>query len=114
MKNETKFRMKVSKFLRSLENCTDESIQQVSIRGSFDKILCIHGRFVGAEIKDDKGLPDPLQVYKATRIRHQGKGIAFIWRPQNHTLIMTFLRQLNAGVLDQSLLQIINKEENNI
>ncbi len=113
MKSETKFRMKVSKFLRSLNNCVDESIQQIAIRGSFDKILCIQGWFVGAELKDETGLPDQLQAYKASRIRTQGKGIALIWRPQNHEDIMNFLSQLDGGVFDRALLTKITNEENN-
>ena len=104
--------MRVTKFLKSLENCVEMSIQQVAIRGSFDKILCVHGWFVGAELKDEVGRPDALQAFMGTLIRSQGKGIAFIWRPQNHEDIKRFLTQLDAGVFDRALLTKINKEEN--
>jgi hypothetical protein len=111
LKSETRFRIRVTKFLQSLENCVSESIQQVAIRGSFDMILCIQGRFVGAELKDELGRADALQAFKATRIRSQGKGIAIIWRPQNHEDVKNFLTQLNAGIFDKPLLAKINKEE---
>lgn len=114
MKNETKFRKRVTEFLETLENCVQESIQQVAIRGSFDKILCIQGRYVGAELKDETGRPDALQMFKIKRIRNVAKGIAFIWRPQNHEDIKKFLSLLNAGVFDRDLLAKINKEENNL
>lgn len=114
MKGESLFRQRVQEFLKTLDNCVSESIQQVAIRGTFDIILCCQGWFVGAELKDERGLPDPLQTYKATKIRNQGQGIAFIWRPQNHQNIMQFLTQLNAGVFDKPLLTKINKEQNDI
>lgn len=112
MKQETAFRQRCDKFLDSLENCYHESIQQMTIRGTCDKIICIHGFGLWAELKDERGLPDPLQVYKASKWRNQGKGIAFIWRPQNHELVKKFLTLLNAGVLDRQMLARINKEEN--
>lgn len=115
MKPETSFRTgQVDPFLDSLSNCVHESIQQVSIRGTFDKIICIHGWFVGAEIKDEKGLPDALQSYNATKIRNKGLGIAFVWRPQNHKQVEKFLTYLNAGIFDKAMLAKINKEENNL
>ncbi len=66
---------------------------------------------MGAEIKDEIGIPDPLQKYMQTKVRSQGKGIAFIWRPQNHETVKSFLSQLNAGVYDRAMLEKINKEE---
>lgn len=102
----------MTKFLKGLENTIEMSIQQVAIRGTFDKILCCHGWFVGAEIKDEAGLPDALQAYMGTLIRSKGLGVSFIWRPQNHEDIKKFLTQLDAGVFDRALLTKINKEEN--
>lgn len=112
MKNETIFRKRCTDFLDTLQNCHHETVQQVAIRGSADMILCIQGFGVWAEIKDEAGVPDPLQIYKASKWRNQGKGVAFIWRPQNHELVKRFLQQMNAGVLDRPMLIKINKEEN--
>lgn len=115
MKPETSFRTgQVDPFLDSLSNCYHESIQQVAIRGSCDKLICIHGWGVWAEVKDEKGLPDPLQAYKATKIRNKALGIAFVWRPQNHEQVKKFLTYLNAGIFDKAMLAKINKEENNL
>lgn len=115
MKPETSFRTgQVDQFLDSLSNCVHESIQQVSIRGSFDKIACIHGWYVGIELKATDGLPDQLQSYNATKIRNKALGIAFVWRPQNHEQVKKFLMHLNAGIFDKAMLAKINKEENNL
>lgn len=112
MKPETTFRTShVDPFLDSLENCFHESIQQQTIRGTADKICCIHGWLVWAEVKDEHGTPEPLQSYKASKVRSKGKGIAFVWRPQNHDKVKGFLTKLNAGIFEMSLLREINKEE---
>lgn len=111
MKSETLFRKKCQNFLDKLENSVDFSIQQLTIRGDFDKILCIQGRFVGAEIKDEYGKSDPLQKYKASKVKNQGKGIAFVWRPQTDELVRKFLSMLDKGYFEKSLLGKIHKEE---
>lgn len=111
-KPETKFREKCDKFLNTLDNAVHESVQQVAIHGTCDKIICCHGFGVWAELKDEAGLPTTLQIYKASKWRNQGKGIAFVWRPQNDMLVKRFLTQLNAGVFDKAMLSKINKEEN--
>lgn len=112
MNGETLFRKGCDKFLDTLENTVHESIQQVTIHGTADKIICVQGWLVWAEIKDEAGRPTPLQSYKASKIRNQGKGIAILWRPQNDKDVRRFLTQLNAGIFDRPLLAKINKEEN--
>lgn len=107
MKPETRFRKRVDVFLKSLENTTAESIQQASLRGTADKILCVHGWFVWMEIKTDEGDLTPLQTYKASNVRVKGKGIAFAARPGNWPQIMAFLTLLDKGVYDSTLLRAI-------
>lgn len=110
-KSETKFRKSCDRFLDSLSNCVHESIQQVAIRASADKIFCIHGWGIWSEIKDEIGTPDPLQSYKISKWRSKAKGIAFIWRPQNDKLIRSFLSLLDAGIFDTSIYSKIIEEE---
>lgn len=53
----------INPFLKKLPHTKYFSIQQTSIRGTPDYLICVMGCFVGMEVKDDdnpKGL-DPLQ-----------------------------------------------------
>ena len=109
MKNETIFRQRVDEFLSQLDNCVDFSIQQVAIRGDFDKILCIHGKFVGAEIKDDETRLEPLQAYKAKLVEAAG-GIAILIRPRNFSLVKDLLTKMSHGFYDRNLMHEVNKQ----
>lgn len=103
-KEETKFRQgKIDPFLKSLDNVAAETIQQKSIRGTADKILCVHGWFVWMEIKTDTGKLDALQIYKASCFRKAG-GIVLIARPSNWEKIKSFLTLLNSGIYNKNLL----------
>lgn len=78
MKPETKFRVNlVDPFLKTLKNCTSFSIQQVSINGDPDKMLCLNGRFVGLELKDVGEKPRKLQVFKLDQI-DRTNGVALV------------------------------------
>lgn len=99
MKRETIFRKQVDKFLKSLGNTYEMSIQQKSIRGDADKILCCHGRFVWMELKTSEGVPDPLQAWKASQVKHQGRGIALTVSPDNWEAVKNFLTLLSEGLL---------------
>ncbi len=111
MKRETQFRGHCDTFLEKLSNTMHESIQQVAIHGSADKIICSQGFGVWAEIKDEDGTSDPLQKYKASKWRNKGKGIALVWRPQTDQLVKKFLSMLDKGYFEKSLLEQIHKEE---
>lgn len=72
MKPETKFRVnQVNPFLKLLKIYTD-AIQQVSKSGTPDYYLCIRGKFVGLEIKDDAGELSPIQKDKRFLIERAG------------------------------------------
>jgi len=78
---EAKFRhTKVDPFLKKLPNTYSVSIQQTSIRGTPDKLICCHGVFIGLELKGDKGVLSKLQVYNLDKIKAAG-GIAMVSKP---------------------------------
>jgi hypothetical protein len=80
-KPESLFKEKVFKDLDTLPNCWYEKIQQVTIRGTPDILICANGYFVALELKlDHKSKIDELQVYKIKKIL-KSKGVAFIVTP---------------------------------
>jgi hypothetical protein len=97
LKDETKFRIyKVDTFLRKLKNTKSFSIQQVSICGDPDKILCTRGKFVGLELKRDGGDLAALQAYRLKEIIDAG-GLAFVARPESWDQVKTILTKLDKG-----------------
>jgi hypothetical protein len=73
MKPETRFRInQVDPFLKKLKGIWAESIQQVSISGTPDKLMCIRGKFVALELKSDDGELSPLQKDKRFLIERAG------------------------------------------
>lgn len=109
MKKETKFRTgKVDPFLKTLENCFAISLQQVSLRGDADKILCINGWYVWLELKTDTGKLSKLQEYKASLVRAAG-GMDLLARPSNWGEVKAFLIELNKGIYDQNHLRRIRE-----
>lgn len=96
-KPETVFRAgKVIPFLKTLKNTASFPIQQISIRGTTDFILCCHGIFVGLELKDDLGSLSSLQEYNLKQIEKCG-GIAMVAYPKNWDEIKMRLKRLDEG-----------------
>lgn len=111
MKSETKFRTsQVTPFFKTLTHTSYFPIQQKSIRGDADFILCARGFFVWLELKTDIGEPDKLQVYKASCVKHSG-GIVLIGRPSNWEKIKNFLQLLDKGIYDKNYLRTIEQYE---
>lgn len=111
MKEETVFRTgKVDPFLKKLKNTAAFSIQQQSIRGTADKMLCVGGHFVWLEIKKEGEEPEPLQAYNASLVRTAG-GIALCAKPENWGRVSLFLKMLDDGIYDKKLLLQLNREE---
>lgn len=94
MKPETVFRIKkIDPFLKGLKNVFAESIQQQSITGSSDKIICIWGRYVAMEIKKshkNADKPTKLQQYKLDQVSRCG-GLALVVSPDNWEEIKNLL-----------------------
>jgi hypothetical protein len=82
--------------LDALPNSVIFSIQQVSIRGTFDIVACINGHFVGMELKASAtSKVSGLQRHNLEKITNIGKGYAFLVFPENWDLIYKKLVQLS-------------------
>ncbi len=99
--SEANFRKRVDKFLKTLKRTHAESIQQVSIGGTPDKLLCVNGHFVALELKDRGKQPTALQRRFLDRTERAG-GFAFCADPDNWPYVSEIIRALDSG---QELLQ---------
>lgn len=84
-KPETLFGEKFDAWLKQTygEDVWSENIQQVSIVGTPDRLICIRGYFMAIELKKDAySNPSPMQVYKLSKIANAG-GFSFILHPGN-------------------------------
>jgi len=82
-KAETKFKEKVQKDLKTLNNCWFVKIQQASIRGIPDILMCLCGTFVAIELKRAEDAPrNKLQEWTLHAISH-ANGMSFICTPEN-------------------------------
>jgi len=80
-KPETNFKEKVQKDLEKVPNTWFVKIQQVSIRGIPDFLICCNGNFVAIELKKDEHvIRNPLQEWTLECIAHAG-GMGIIVDP---------------------------------
>lgn len=97
LKPETAFRIGYfDPFIKRLKNTCSFSIQQVSINGDPDKLLCIRGKFVACELKAKGGKLRPLQEYRLNQVRVAG-GITLVVSPDNWETTKKYLVQLDQG-----------------
>ena len=52
----------------------------INVHGIPDLIICLKGKFVAIELKNEDGKPSALQLYNIKQIKQSG-GQAFILRP---------------------------------
>lgn len=78
---EKDFQKQVIKFLK------DNNIYYIKVWGGGyqkagipDLIICLKGRFIAVELKNEVGKPSPLQLYNIEKIKKSG-GQAFILNP---------------------------------
>jgi len=86
---ETLFGEKVDRDLRKMGGVWF-NINQVSIRGTPDRIGCLAGRFVALELKTNEGKATPLQIHELQSIVIYG-GIAAIVTPDNWEYVKSIL-----------------------
>jgi hypothetical protein len=96
MREGTFRRGSVDPFLKTLSNTHAESIQQVAIRGTPDKLMCISGKYVAMELKRDGEVPTALQALFLDKVERAG-GIALVARPSNWPLVKIILEALANG-----------------
>jgi hypothetical protein len=95
--SERQFRTgKVIPFLKTLEHTSYFPIQQASIKGDADFILCAGGRFIWLELKKSGGKPTPLQVFKADWVRRT-RGVTLLADPDNWEQVATTLLYYDRG-----------------
>ena len=81
MAEEKNFENKVKKWLKSKGIYHFKYFGNAfSTAGILDLTLCVNGRFVGVELKAEKGKTSPLQDYNIAEIERCG-GIAIVLRP---------------------------------
>lgn len=81
MAEEKQFENKVKRYLKSKNIYYFKYFGNAySTPGILDLTLCINGKFVGVELKAEKGKVSALQEYNIKRIKESG-GIAIVLRP---------------------------------
>lgn len=93
-KPETLFRKRVIADLKKLP-LYFFPIQQISLRGDPDYILCVKGKMVGLELKKDAlSKPMPLQLHKLRLIEAAG-GYGLVAYPENWENVLSFISKLS-------------------
>ena len=72
MQRESRFKITVLKRLKEIPELFVVKIQQATIRGTPDLLMCYRGSFVAWELKTDEGVVSPLQEYTISKIREAG------------------------------------------
>lgn len=81
-KKETRFKEKIQEKLKKIPGLWYAKVQNVSVRGIPDLIICFKGKFIAWELKTDQGEPDALQSYTLSNII-KASGIARVVSPKN-------------------------------
>jgi len=86
--SETTLKRRVVSFLDSIPNLEHFPYFSGGFgkAGVSDRIICYKGRFIGLELKDEKGISSELQLKFKDRIEKAG-GIALIIRPSTFDLL---------------------------
>jgi hypothetical protein len=93
-KRETIFKERIRPKLAELPHTWFVKIQQAALRGTPDFLMCVHGVFVGMELKaSEKEEPSELQKYTLAQIRKAG-GLALVVYPENFEEIYEDLKLL--------------------
>lgn len=94
-KPETTFRKKVREELEKLPNTIIYSIQQLSIRGTPDFLICCSGVFIALELKASKqSRLSKLQAYNLKRI-NDSRGLACTVYPENFEKIYKLISEIS-------------------
>jgi hypothetical protein len=96
-KPETVFRERIRPYLEKLPHTVVIPIQQKTIRGVPDFLLCSRGYFIALELKKDaKSKPDKLQEWWLNRIEDAG-GVSIVVCPENWSQIYEALQIYATG-----------------
>lgn len=98
MKPETRFRIRVTCFVKSLLRTVAFPIQQIAIVGTPDFLMLVNGTFVGLELKSEEGTLSALQSFNLRQIERCG-GVAIVADPKNWEEVKTRLKQLAGEIV---------------
>ncbi len=73
-----------------------------------DILACVNGKFVGIEVKAEKGKPSQLQIHNRDRIRESG-GISIILYPEQFENFKNFIQRMIAGDDVHKLQKVFDK-----
>lgn len=94
MAEEKNFENKVKRWLRGKSIYYFKYFGNTySTAGILDLTLCVNGRFVGVELKAEKGKVSPLQQYNIELIKKCG-GIAMVLRPSGFDEFKNLIEEL--------------------
>ena len=65
-----------------------------------DILACIHGNFVGIEVKAENGRPTPIQLFNVRKINDAG-GFAFVLYPSAFSAFKKFVEGLQRDEFDR-------------
>ena len=68
-------------------------IQQRTIKGTPDILMCLKGRFVAIELKTEDGVVSILQQHNLKIIKQSG-GLSYVLTPENEDEVINELRNL--------------------
>ena len=83
MQPETRFKNRVAADLKAVPNIWFQKIQQLTIRGTPDYLICYRGKFFAWELKVGNNKATPLQAYNLDMISKAG-GVARVVTPENY------------------------------
>ncbi len=95
-KPETKFRKKVVEELKKLKHVHIFSIQQSSLVGTPDLLVCLNGRFVALEIKSYKTNAVGAQKYNLDKVAEAG-GLGYTVHPNNWESVLDELNKVSCA-----------------
>lgn len=94
LKPETRFKNKIRPKLDALPCTWVCKVQQTSLRGTPDFLLCVRGLFIALELKKSrKDKADPLQEHTLSKI-NASMGFGFVVSPETWPQIHDWLENL--------------------
>lgn len=93
-KPETLFKEKFVRELKRIDGLKVFKIQQSTICGTPDLLICLRGLFIAIELKkDEREAPTPLQQHNLNEIAQCG-GVTFVACPENSKQVISALLKI--------------------
>lgn len=107
MAAEKTFENKIKKFLKTQGAWFIKywAGAQFTKAGVPDIIACVHGYFIGIEVKAPNGKPSELQLYNLRKIREAG-GFCFIVYPSGYEDFREFILKLRLDIFMEDLPEV--------